>query len=124
MMTILGILIGIQLVQTVALVVLVCLVISQHTAQKMVDAKNNEMVVRIFESRVAPDRGMNPWVLREPGSINHPAKKRAIDRFQTALGALEYADAIYPGVQVTITDAYFDVIPTQDVRDGTRVEAQ
>ena len=124
MITALWILVGLQLVQTVALVVLVRLVIIRHTARKMRDAKNNEMVLSIVESRVAPQRGLNPWNLYEPGSANHPGKKRPIDRFKTALGALEYADAIYPGVRVTITDVHYDVIPAQDVRDGKRIEAQ
>lgn len=127
MMTALLILVGVGvfclILQTVALVVLVRLVMIRHTARKILDAKNNEMVLRIIESRIAHERCMNPWNLYEPGSVNHPGRKRRIDRFLTALGALEYADAIYPGVRVEITDVHNDVIPTQDVRDGTRVEA-
>ena len=108
------------ILQTVALVVLVRLVTIWHTARKMLDAKNNEMVLHIRESRIGH---FNPWVLFEPGSVNHPGRKRRVDRFTTALGALEYAEAIYTGTRVEITDAHFDVIPTQDVRDGTRIEA-
>ena len=111
------------ILQTVALVVLGRLVMIRHRARKILDAKNNEMVLHIIESRVAYERCMNPWNLYEPGSANHPGRKRRIDRFQTALGALEYADAIYPGVRIEITDVHNDVIPTQGVRDGTRIEA-
>lgn len=111
------------ILQTVALVVLGRLVMIRHRARKILDAKNNEMVLHIIESRVAYERCMNPWNLYEPGSVNHPGRKRRIDRFKTALGALEYADAIYPGVRIEITDVHYDVIPTQDVRDGTRIEA-
>jgi len=120
MMTALWILVGLQLVQTVALVVLFRFEILRHKA-------DNKMVVRIRESRhgLKDSQGgpLNPWLLYEPGSVNHPAAKHSVDRFQTALGALEYADAIYPGVRVKIMDNYCDVIPTQDVRDGTRIKA-
>ena len=128
MMTALLILVGVGvfclILQTVALVVLARLAIIRHTARKMLDAENNEMVLHIIESRIAAEQpGMNPWNLYEPGSVNHPGRKRRIDRFKTALGALEYADAIYPGVRIEITDVHNDVIPTQGVRDGTRIEA-
>ena len=120
MMTALWILVGLQLVQTVVLVLLFCFEIARHKAYKRLNAKNNKMVLHIRESRIGR---FNPWVLFEPGSVNHPASKRRVDRFKTALGALEYADAIYTGVRIEITDVHYDVIPTQDVRDGTRIEA-
>jgi hypothetical protein len=123
MITALWILVGLQLAQFACTVVLVLLVKSRHKARKILDAKNNEMVLHIMESRLAPERGFNPWVLFEPGSVNHPARKRRVDRFKTALGALEYADAIYPGVRVEITDVHYEIIPPEDVRDGTRIEA-
>ncbi len=123
MTTLLSILIGFQLVQTVALVVLVRLTIKRYKVWKRTEAENNEMVVRIKESRRAHELDENAWFLYEPGSINHPAASKSVDRFQKALGAIEYADSIYPGVRIQITDAHFYDIPVQDVRDGTRVEA-
>ncbi len=121
--TLLTILVGLQLVQTVALVMLFRFAILRHKAQKLTDIKNNEMVLHIIESRLTPERGFNRWLLFEPGSLNHPSRKRRVDRFKTALDALEYADATYPGIRVEITDSHYDIIPTQDVRDGTRIEA-
>ena len=120
MMTALWILVGLQLVQTVALVVLFCFERVRRKACKLTDIANNEMVLHIRESRIAR---FHPWVLFEPSSVNHPGRKYRIERFQTALGALEYAEAIYTGIRVEITDVHYDVIPTQDVRDGTRIEA-
>ncbi len=123
MITALWILVGLQLVQTVAIVVLFRFEILRYKAQKRTDAKNNEVVIHILESRVARRHGRNPWILYGPGSTNHPASKKSLDRFETALGALEYADAIYPGIRVEITDSHYEIIPLEDVRDGTRIEA-
>ena len=122
-MTALWILVGLQLAQFACTVILFRFEILRHRARKRIDIANNEMVLHIMESRRASEHIRNPWYLYEPGSVNHPAAKRAVDKFQTALGALEYADAIYPGVRVEITDGHFDIIPTQDVRAGMRVEA-
>ncbi len=119
--TLLTILVGLQLVQTAASVVWFRLEYLRHKA-------DNAMVLRIRESnhgcKDSQGQPLNPWLLYEPGSIKHPAAKHSVDRFKTAMGALEYADAIYPGVRVEITDGHFEIIPTQDIRDGTRVEAQ
>lgn len=114
------ILVGFQCIQTTAIVVWLRLEYLRHKA-------DNKMVVRIRESlhgaKDSQGEPLNPWLLYEPGSVKHPAAKHSVDRFLTALGALEYADAIYPGVGVEIMDTYFDIIPTQDVRDGKRLEA-
>ncbi len=114
------ILVGFQAMQLAAIVVWFRSEYLRHKA-------DNKMVLRIRESnhgcKDSEGNPLNPWLLYEPGSIKHPAANHPVDRFQTALGALEYADSIYPGVRVEIMDNYCDVIPTQDVRDGTRIEA-
>jgi len=109
MMTALWILVGLQLVQTATIVVLFRV--------EMLRRRKKPPAVRILESNICSERGLGAWNLYGPNS------RRLVSRFETALSALAYADAEFPGVPVRIRDSYHDPIDPQELRDGLRVEA-